>query len=227
MHAFADTCKLAFMRTFIIIFVLLFAGQLLSGQDTYDINTNGLSEYWDPDTTELFLVFRKKFWDARKINHLYEATHNVLLVRLISDDRRISILEKKGKKKAAEKIRKKTEKLNQDIVNAFNDHYEHEVYFYHSHDAEELLNNMDLSKLMINTTDPAEGVIIENMAYVLLYEAPPGSTTKKFNLNIWNKKTVSRLPITYMSYESLLSSKKDIYETISNFCADVNLSKEK
>lgn len=190
------------------------------------IKTNGLSEYWDPDEEQFFKIFKKEFWEAKRLDHLEEVGDMVLMVRLKSEEKRLKILRDRGKNKAAAKLEEKARVFNEAVVSSMQENYKGgPYYFYYQKDAGAIFQNKDFTKLYTNLESPAQNVTIETAAYVLQYNTAPGQTDKKFHLHLWDKDaSIYRIKNHgYISYEEILSSKKDIYRSIKIFCDAVAL----
>lgn len=186
--------------------------------------TNGLEEYWNPNKEELFQIFKKEYWDARKVDHLEEITEHVLFVRLENNARRMDALKKAGKKKALSKLMKKNEKINRSIVRSMEEHYSKgQYYFYYPEDAESIFEGKDYSKLYVNLTEKATGVSIDKIAYVMMYRRAPGRHQKSFCLHIWDKSKIYILrKHFYLTYKSWFSTKVDYPRSFMIFCRDID-----
>ncbi len=213
----------------IIICSVVFSLHSLSAQnsqiltESYEVLTDGMTDYWDPSEEELFRIFKKKYWNAKRINHYHEAVNMVLLVRLRRSHPKIAAYEKAGRTKAANNLRKFIRGNNEAYVKIIKESYPGEYYFYYAEEAEEVFQGNSLRNLYSDFDTRAPDISIAEIAYVL---SDQRITINKIALNlfIYDKsnvlKRVSKKDI-HVS-QSLFSSKYSAEKTATKFIGLVN-----
>ncbi len=155
------------MRTIFSLTILLCFFNLHS-QETY---TDGLN-YYDYVDDELFLVFKKKFWEKRKedarFSYKKALEDNILFVRLEGHVEQLASLRKIGKHNRADKLAQRDKERNKDLIEGIRDfHPGGTYYFYYPQHAREIFVDNNFKNLLSSDLTPAENVQIDEFALAL------------------------------------------------------------
>jgi len=203
-----------------ILILFLFSLTNLMSQDS-QVVTNGVNEYWNPSDRQLFELFTKKYWSAKRVKHHYELRYAPLFVRLEEETERIAALEKLGKNQRASELRKTVKERNLFTIAYMKENYEGgPCYFYYGKDADAIFLARDYSQLFVDYDKKATDVQVEKIAYVLMYTTYTKSNIgKAYSLYIWDKTSVYRIKKdAYDFFFNLSSSHKS---SLRNFCRQV------
>ena len=206
----------------VLALLCLFSVSISYGQQT-GVVTNGLDEYWNPSERQLFEFFTKKYWAARKVNHHYELHYAPLFVRLEDESKRIEALRKLGKDERADEVARKTKEINHNTVSYLMENFSgKELYFYYGKDAEAIFTEGDYSRLYVDSSNRAEDVKVDKIAYVLIYATfNRGLSGKAYNLYLWDKQSVYRLKGRKYSYDNFFNFSSTPLSSIKLFCKKV------
>lgn len=202
-------------RLSIIAVLLTFCA--VNGVTQEDLVTDGTEHYWNPTEEELFLMFKKKYRNATKINHKLAIRDHPLFIRLDDEEYRLSKLDKNGK--AAKQLKKELLKRNTEVVEAFQELYMTDnYYFYYAKDADRIFKEFDYSYLLKDLTTKATDFDLgeSKAVYVLIYRRPwENWANKNFGMHIWDLKKVSRIKHwTFIDYKHLFSNKVSVRKSI-------------
>jgi len=208
----------------IVTFISIIVGPAGYGQEASQV-TNGIDEYWNPSERQLFELFTRKYWSARKVNHNYELNHRTLLIRLEDQTKKIASLRKYGKAERADLLEQNVRDQNAFTIDYMRDNYKGSNYFfYYGKDAESIFLNSDYSFLYTDLETKAEKVVIDKMAYVLMYKSyPRGKQGKAYGLYIWDKHNVHK--VRKHLYDSFLNFDKTSKYSLMLFCDKVMKAK--
>lgn len=135
------------------------------------------------------------------LDHVKALKGDTLIVKLNSDDKKISYLRKRGKNKQADVFQKKVDLRNEQMISSFKESFTFcKVLFYHSKDSDALLKERDYSKLFDSEMKPFEGKTFENPPYFLFYGSVPHiqwNNEKFYVLYSWDFEKVTRIDRLY------------------------------
>lgn len=211
--------------------LLFLSQQSLVGQEvnnTIERLTDGTS-YWEYSDSDLFKFLKKKYWDEWKEKRRFKLAdalaNKVLLVKLVSHEKKIKALQKVGKTEEAEQLALEDKQNNQDIMAGFADHYTiGDCYFYYPKDSRKILLERDFSSIYDANLKPVPNFEINNQAYVLMYKSLNVQGAKKFHIHLWDLQERKMIRLKKHTFGKL-NPRVNHYESIKNFAVKLSQSK--